>query len=256
MAKPDITVDFKVKASCGAARAGLAFGGAVATPACMLVSRDAAIPHLGPAQLAGLIDSVNATASGPVAAGTSAAAASQQLVHICALDIWDKPGADVFAKAAAKNRAANDGAVVAAAANDSRESTLGRFCGLGSAGSNLVFLSASRPHIWSFGGRVADDHVCGSTSRGMTKLTPQAYGALLAAAAPHACDALSDQLPASCIKVARAAKAVDRTLAWLDQLLAAAADGGPLTGTAVFGVLQVRGKRPCAPCNSGGEGDA
>jgi len=78
---------FKVTAEAGGARAGMLFG-TQPTPACVVLTRNGAVPYLTPAQLNQLVGSV----AEPAAAAASAPAApaqapAPQLLHVCALDL-------------------------------------------------------------------------------------------------------------------------------------------------------------------------
>eukprot|EP01051_Picozoa_sp_SAG22_P020746 SAG22_NODE_4317_length_1307_cov_0.955298_2_plen_301_part_01 len=238
---------FVVEAVCGQARAGRAFGGKVATPHCMLVTKNAALPHMSPDQVAEVLAAAAAARGAPAAQHGGSGSGGAPVIHVCALDLWNKPGAKVLAEAGSRQAAAEGGGSGGGGEGQAGgTSVLGRFCGLQALGphSPVVFLSANRPYgpSWAYGGTATNDHVCGSTSRGMTPLRPAAYLELVQAAAPHAFDALSDAVAASCSNGARCTKSVDRTIRWLDEQLAAkaaaATAGQDKQLPPLFGVVQ------------------
>ena len=82
-----MSTSFVISAEAGAARAGLLFG-TQATPACLILTRNGAVPHITPAQLNQILASV--AEPGGAAAGAAAPAAAalgRQLMHVCALDM-------------------------------------------------------------------------------------------------------------------------------------------------------------------------
>jgi queuine/archaeosine tRNA-ribosyltransferase len=190
------TKAFVLTAEAGAARAGLLFG-AHATPACLVLTRNGAVPHITPAQLNEILASVDEQTGAD--AGGAAGAGRRQLAHVCALDLWGKPGWEVMEAYAASSPAAGG---------------LGSFCGLS---PHWTFFSADRVGRWAYGGReVSAEHVTCSTSRGFLKITPAEYTRAAKASRPEAMDLLSDPLPASDMRAERVRKSVDRTLAWAD----------------------------------------
>lgn len=200
---------FKVTAECatGAARAGLLFG--QPTPACLVLTRNGAVPCITPAQLDEIVASVEDPDSGDGETGVSALLSRQQLVHVCALDLWGKPGWEVMAAHASKPGAPG----------------LGSFCGLA---PHRTFFSADRVGRWAYGGReVSAEHVTCSTSRGFLKITPAEFARAARASRPEAMDLLSDPLAASDVRTERVRKSVDRTVAWAELQLKQISQPGP-----------------------------
>lgn len=200
---------FKVTAegAAGAARAGLLWGGQP-TPACLVLTRNGAVPCITPAQLHEILAAVDEPGRD---AGTAARPPRRQLAHICALDLWGKPGWEVMEAHAAKPGAPG----------------LGSFCGL--TPHCWTFFSADRVGRWAYGGReVSAEHVTCSTSRGFLKITPAEFTRAARASRPEAMDLLSDPLPASDLRTERVKKSVDRTLAWADLQLKQMAQPKPI----------------------------
>jgi hypothetical protein len=154
----------------GGARAGLLFG-SEATPACLLLSRSGAVPFHTPWQLAedsGAPPSQHQPSEEGARAGGGSTGATHypthpHLVHVCALDLWGKPGAGVLrrfheeggpqdggtqapaqmsALVAAKQAGAEKGAVAAAQGRAAVAGCgLAQFCGLG---THRTLLSSER----------------------------------------------------------------------------------------------------------------
>ncbi len=202
---------FKVTAegAAGAARAGLLFG-AQPTPACLVLTRNGAVPCITPAQLHDILSSVDELGGDAGERSATTLPARRQLAHVCALDLWGKPGWEVM-----ETHAMTPGAP-----------GLSSFCGL--APHCWTFFSADRVGRWAYGGReVSSEHVTCSTSRGFLKITPAEFARAARASRPEAMDLLSDPLPASDVRTERVRMSVDRTLAWADLQLKHISQQGP-----------------------------
>ena len=188
----------------------LALRGQGCCSTCLVLTRNGAIPCITPAQLHDILASVDEPGGDAGESGATTLPARRQFAHVCALDLWGKPGWEVM-EAHAKKPAAPG---------------LGSFCGL--TPHCWTFFSADRVGRWAYGGReVSSEHVTCSTSRGFLKITPAEYARVARSSRPEAMDLLSDSLPASDMRTERVRKSVDRTLAWADLQLKQISQPGP-----------------------------
>jgi hypothetical protein len=208
------------EAAAVGARGGMLLG-SQATPACVILTRNGAVPFTTPSQLNQILSAVTAAGVGSL---------SPQLLHVCALDLIGKPGARglaEYASGSSKPQGRHDDAATGPGNADAESAGLATFCGLS---PHRVFLSTHNVAAWAYGtGTGASDLATNaSTNQGHVKLTPNEYIDFVRAARPAVFDALSDPLPANQLSKNRVRKSVDRTVAWLDaQIKLEGSGGGP-----------------------------
>ncbi|KAI3430526.1 hypothetical protein D9Q98_005119 [Chlorella vulgaris] len=119
-------------------------------------------------------------------------------------------------------------------------------------GRFVLVATARDPGIYEYAGamrQATNNHASVTVHTGSSNVTPAQYMQAVAALAPDVWVALSDDVPSDC-RPDRAAKAVDRSAAWLSECMSVAAAAPELSGAAVFAAVQggqyLRERQRCA----------